>query len=152
MTNESTEAKAAGADLGMDAFFTRDRANEGIQLPLYTPTGKKTDHWLRIIGVDSDAFRLAEAAAKRDAFRVANIEDKAEQAAEIAAAKRRLIAVLVVAWSFPEPCTPKTVEAFLEKAPQIMDAVDTAASRRALFFAVRSSSSPSTPSASSSST
>ena len=58
---ESNEAKAAGADLGMSAFFTRDRANEGIELPLYLPNGRKSEHWLRVLGVDSDAFRLAEA-------------------------------------------------------------------------------------------
>ncbi len=149
---ESNEAKAAGADLGMDAFFTRDRANEGIELPLYLPSGRKSGHWLRVLGVDSDSFRLAEADSKRDAFRIASMEDKEKRAGEIHASKRRLIATLIVGWSFPQPCTSKNVEEFLRQAPQIMDAVDTVASRRALFFGARSSSSRPTPSDSSSST
>jgi hypothetical protein len=149
---EPNEAKAAGADLGMDAFYTRDRANEGIELPLYLPNGRKSGHWLRVLGVDSDAFRLAEADSRRDAFRVASIEDKEKRAEEMHASKRRLVAALIVGWSFPQPCTPRNVEEFLRQAPQIMDAVDMAASRRALFFAARSSSSQPTPSDSSSST
>jgi hypothetical protein len=152
MTNESNEAKAAGADLGMDAFFTRDRANEGLQLPLYLPNGEKSGHWVRVLGIDSDVFRLADTETRRDAFRIAQIEDKRERSLEIAASKRRLIATLVVAWSFPQPCTQRNVEEFFGKAPQIMDAIDQAASRRALFFAARSSSSQPTPSDSSSST
>ena len=70
--------------LGMEAFFTRERANEGVEVPLYTPDGTKSQHWIRIRGVDSDAFREAEANSKRDAFRVASIEDTVERAKAIA--------------------------------------------------------------------
>lgn len=129
----------AGA-VGMDAFFTRGASNEGIQLPLYLPDGTKSEHWIRIRGVDSDAFRAADADARRDMFRVAAIEDREERAREIAASKRRLAASLVCDWSFDKPCTLENVDAFFVEAPQIMDAVDTAASKRKLFFGQRSSS------------
>jgi len=138
--------------LGMEAFFTRERANEGVEVPLYTPDGTKSQHWIRIRGVDSDAFREAEANSKRDAFRVASIEDTVERAKAIQDAKLNLIASLVISWSFEKECTPKNVKEFFRQAPQIADAVDQVASKRALFFAKRSSSSVSTPKPSSGST
>lgn len=138
--------------LGMEAFFTRERANEGIEIPLYLPDGTKTEHWLRIRGVDSDHFRLAEAESKRDAMRVAMIEDPLERAKAIADAKLNLIAALVISWSFEKECTLENVKEFFRQAPQIADAVDQVASKRALFFAKRSSSSLSTPKPSSGST
>jgi len=136
----------------MDAFFTRGRANEGVQLPLYLPDGTKSEHWVRVMGVDSDAFREAEANVKRDMFRIASIEDPKERAEAITSGKRKLVAVLVCAWSFPQPCTLENVEAFLLEAPQIMDAIDVAASKRALFFVKGSSGSQPSLSTSSSST
>lgn len=138
--------------LGMEAFFTRELANEGIEIPLYLPDGTKTEHWLRIRGVDSDHFRLAEAESKRDAMRVAMIEDPLERAKAIADAKLNLIAALVISWSFEKECTLENVKEFFRQAPQIADAVDQVASKRALFFAKRSSSSLSTPKPSSGST
>lgn len=144
---ETTDKKPA-----MEAFFTRSIANEGIQLPLYTPTGEKTEHWLRIRGIDSDEFREAEADAKRDAFRIASMENPVERAKEIKESKLRLISSLVLGWSFEKEFSREAVMDFFREAPQIADAVDNAASRRALFFAGRSSSSPLTPSTSSVST
>lgn len=138
--------------LGMEAFFTRERANKGIEIPLYLPDGTKTEHWLRIRGVDSDHFRLAEAESKRDAMRVAMIEDPLERAKAIADAKLNLIAALVISWSFEKECTLENVKEFFRQAPQIADAVDQVASKRALFFAKRSSNSLSTPKPSSGST
>lgn len=138
--------------LGMEAFFTRERANEGVEVPLYTPDGTKSQHWVRIRGVDSDAFREAEANSKREAFRVASIEDTVERAKAIQDAKLNLIAALVISWSFEKECTLENVKEFFRQAPQIADAVDQVASKRALFFAKRSSSSVSTPKPSSGST
>lgn len=73
---------------GMSAFHTRSVANEGVELPLYTPTGEKTDEWLRVRGIDSDEFRSAEADAKRDAFKIASIEDPLERSHLIEESKR----------------------------------------------------------------
>ena len=136
----------------MDAFFTRGKANEGLELPLYLPTGEKSEHWLRILGIDSDAFRAADAMARRGIMQIAALGTDTDRAEAIASSKRQLVASLVIAWSFPEECTPENVAKFFVEAPQIMDAVDTAASRRALFFGARSSSSQPSQEASSSST
>lgn len=149
-TTDKKESTAVAG--GMELFHTRKAANEGIEVPLYTPQGQKTEHWMRIRGVDSDEFRLAEADSKRDVMRIAQIENPRERLAEVELSKLKLIAVLVISWSFPQECTQENVLEFLKEAPQIADAIDTAASKRSLFFAGRSSSSASTPSTSSGST
>lgn len=140
------------ANIGMEAFFTRERANEGVEVPLYLPSGEKSPHWLRIRGVDSDHFRLAEADSRRKAIEIAAIDDPVERAKAIAEAKLDLIAELVIDWSFEEECTHARVKEFFRQAPQIADAVDQVASRRALFFGERSSSSQDSPKPSSDST
>lgn len=137
---------------GMEEFFTRERANDGIEVPLYLPSGEKSEHWIRIRGVDSDHFREAEAESRRKAVKVAAIEDPAEQRRAIAKAKIELIAHLVISWSFGEECEYEAVVGFLKQAPQIADAIDRVASHRALFFAKGSSSSQPSPNTNSSST
>ena len=150
--SENNNNAAGAASPAMNAFFTRGVANEGLQLPLYLPNGEKSEHWVRILGVDSDRFREAEAESRRDAFRIAQIDDPADRARAIADSKRSLVAALVTEWSFPQPCTQENVEAFFREAPQIMDAIDMAASKRALFFVAGSSSSQPSQSTSSGST
>lgn len=124
----------------VEEFFTRDAANNGIKVPMYTSSGKKTEHWMRIRGVDSDDFRFAENKAKREAVKIAEIQDERERFEAMRDMTSRLVAHVVMDWSLPEPCTVDTVAAFFKKAPQIEEAVNKAASRRALFFAPESSS------------
>ena len=128
------KTKTNTSAFGMEAFFTREKASLGVKLPLYTPAGAKTEHWLRIRGIDSDEFRAAEADARRDAVRVAGIEDLEERRLAIQDAQRSLIATLVIDWSFDQECTHENVLKSSGEAPQIQDAVDKAASRRALFL------------------
>jgi hypothetical protein len=133
-------------------FHTRAPSNEGVRLDLVTPNGERTDHWLKVLGADSDAFRDAELLAKRDSIRVGGIKDEAERLAETRRLQVRLLSAVVVAWSFEHPCTREAVEEFLTEAPQVADSIDTLISKRALFFGKRSIDSSGTPSKSSSST
>lgn len=125
-------------------FFTRQRANEGIKLPLSTPDGQETEHWLQIRGVDSDAYKLANADSKRRIFALATETAKPDLSKVQEHEINVLLSVLVIAWSFDEPCTPENVQAFLKEAPQIAEQIDRISMRRALFFA--ESLKPSTPS------
>lgn len=112
--------------MGMESFYTRERANEGRRLPLYTPQGGKTEHWLQVRHVWSDAFADANEVA------MARLQDAVLDAggdtAVMAAAKREaqvaLLAALVSAWSFDEPCTTEAVVQFLRNAPQIANVLD----------------------------
>lgn len=118
----------------MSDFYTRDKANEGIKLPLSKPDGTKTDHYVHILGRDSDAFREADAEAKRNALKIAQIDDETELKKSAEEAKLSLIAKLVIGWSFEEELTFENIKTFLKEAPQIADKIDQVAGMRALFF------------------
>lgn len=123
----------------MESFFTREKANSGVEVPLYRPDGTKSEHSIRIRGVDSDVFRAAEAEARRKGMDIAMVSDQEERAKAIQEAKLRLVASLVISWSFEKECTLDNVMEFFRNAPQIADAVDQVASKRSLFFAKGSS-------------
>lgn len=127
----------------MKEFYTRQTANEGVQLPLYYPDGTLSEHWLKVRGVDSDHFRRAEAKAKRKAVEMAQIEDEQKRAEAVRETELECIAALVAGWSFPEQATTDNVVNFLREAPQIADMVNRFAARRAEFFGKKSTSSAS---------
>jgi hypothetical protein len=124
----------------MEQFYTREKANEGIKLPLTCVNGEATDHYLVIRGRDSDLFRDAESEAKR-----ALINSGGEDVNSIAKeGVKTVIASLVSGWSFDKECNLNNVKQFLESAPQISDEIDRVAGDRALFFALKSQDSKST--------
>ena len=136
----------------IEDFYTREKANSGIKLPLTAPNGSKTEHFLMLRGVDSDAFRAAKTESEREAADIAAIKDDKERAEAILSSQRRLMASLVVSWSFDSDCTSEAVATLFREAPQIMDLVDRVVSNRALFFAISSSSLTATASSNSGST
>ena len=127
----------------MEQFFTRQQANEGIELSLSLPDGTVTQHSIRIRGVDSDIFKRADAASRRKMLELSVDLDKEKVQVELQREKLKLIASLVISWTFDREFTPANVLEFLEEAPQIADQVDRLASRRSLFFS--KGSPPSTP-------
>lgn len=129
----------------MAAFFTRQKANEGIELPLAFPDGTPSPHLIRIRGVDSDAFKTADAAAKRRMFELASDPDKSKVEAFLVEARLDTISALVVSWTFDEPCTPENIRKLLKEAPQLADQIDRLATKRSLFFKKDSASSTPSP-------
>lgn len=130
--------------MGMESFYTRDKANEGRKLPLRTPDGKPTEDWIIVRHVWSDAFQKAEEAALREAREIVmGMGDKPdpEAVADVQRASRvKLLAALVAGWSFDAECTPDAVAEFLAQAPQIADAIDKFAGDSKGFFGEGSSS------------
>ena len=124
-------------------FYTREAANKGTKVPLFTPDGKATEEWLLVLGVDSDEFRRAETRSRRAALEIAQIEDKAERDEVADRYRLELIASLIVSWSFDEECTLEEKVEFLREAPQVADLVDQIALNRKAFFGEGSSSSTS---------
>lgn len=145
-----TKKASSSPVLGMEQFFTRQKSNEGVVLPLSLPDGSPTEHWIRIRGVDSDEYRKADARARRKAMEIAQEKDEAKRDDMIEETKIDVLAALFVDWSFDKPCTAEHVREFLREAPQIAEVVDKSAYRRALFFGKGSGSSSSSPSTSSS--
>jgi hypothetical protein len=149
--SESNQQEAIGVD-PMASFFTRPVANEGIEFPLVQPDGTKTKHWLRLRGIDSDEYRLADLDTKRRSVKIAAIEDEKKRDEAIYELTLHLCAVLVLSWSFDKPCTLDNVVAFLREAPQIASAIENVSGNRRLFFGIASSNSPASQSTSTAST
>ena len=125
----------------MGQFFTRERANEGKTVFLADPTtGEDTEHWIMIRGADSDIFRNRETELKREAFKKSekgSIDDRIVAFDKI---KNKLIAALVIDWSFDHECNEASVLEFFNEAPQIADALDTISGDRTAFFSLNGKS------------
>lgn len=143
----SAEAPTPSAPaLSMSDFFTRQRANAGIELPLDLPDGTPSGHTIRIRGVDSDQFRAAKADSSRRLMElVLQREKTSPDAVDFVGEQLRMIAALVIGWSFAEPCTPENVLKLLQEAPHLADEIDRIASKRSLFFANGSPNSTPSP-------
>lgn len=127
----------------MEEFFTRDSANKGTRLNLVHPDGTPTEHWLHVIGVDSDTYQRELSAAKR---KIIITESKAKEdfedvkAREEFLAKERkdceiqVIAALVIDWSFEQECNMENKMKFLLNAPQIAQEVDEVSADRKFFL------------------
>ena len=115
----------------MKEFFTTDAAEDGVKLPLQTPDGGATEHYLIVRGIDSDVFRAKEAQSRRSMLKLANDPDKEDK---YRLAETELIASLVKDWSFEPECTHTGVVEFLTKAPQIAEVVNRFSGNRGLFF------------------
>lgn len=138
----------------MEEFFTSDKSQDGVRLPLQRPDGGKSEHWLLVRGIDSDAFHKADFLAKRERSLIeaeaSGIKDKTERAdflfKKVTEQEIAIIAALVADWSFdkaegfnpdekPEWVFKRAnVKRFLRKAPQIKDQIDRFSARRSAFF------------------
>ncbi|MGI0119686.1 phage tail assembly chaperone [Zooshikella sp. RANM57] len=121
----------------MQSFFTRQKANEGIKLPLSLPDGTPTDEYLMIRGIDSDHYQTAINEAKRAIFAKSSKDTSDYDPAE---AELDVLVSLVAGWSFEEELTPENIKNFLKEAPQIAKQIDKLAGDRALFFGKKQSS------------
>ena len=133
--------------INIEDFFTREKSNEGILVPLNLPDGTPTEHWIKIRGIDSDAFRKAEAESKRKLMEFArDLADKKltpEQEREARQAfvdqsRLELIAALAFEWSFPVELNKEMITKFLTEAPNQADILDRLAYDRVAFFKKKS--------------
>jgi len=118
---------------GMEEFKTRERANTGHKIPLFTAGGVLTAHWVRVRGIDSDAFQRARTKQTRRIAEIVELKE-GEREEAVADATLEMLASLVAEWSFPEPCEHDASKYFLRDGPQIATAIDKLSSRRAFFF------------------
>ena len=133
--------------ISMEDFFTREKANEGILVPLNLPDGTPTEHWIKIRGIDSDAFRKAEAESKRKMMEFARDlaekkltpeQEKEARQAFVDQSRLELIAALAFEWSFPVELNKEMVIKFLTEAPNQADILDRLAYDRVAFFKKKS--------------
>ena len=119
----------------MNMFRTRDKANAGMRINLPHPvTGEDTEHWVKVLSIDSDAYQKANTIAMRKATSIQLMDSDSERADAINDNSLDIIASLVVEWSFDAECTFKNVRQFLVDAPQIRSIINTKAADRAAFL------------------
>lgn len=124
----------------MDKFFTREKANSGIKVPLSLPNGEKSEHFFIVRGIDSDSFRDADNRARRSALVISELDSSEDKEQLVKDAHLDILVSLIADWSFEEECTPESVRKLFIEAPQLADAVDRVAAKRSLFFGEESSS------------
>lgn len=129
----------------LEQFHTRQKANEGVELPLTLPDGTPTDHVIRIRSVYSDAFRAADAISRRKLVEMSIGGEKGKVDEALAEEKLILLANLIISWTFETTLTVESATEFLREAPQIADQIDRLASRRSLFFRNGSTNSTTQP-------
>jgi hypothetical protein len=132
----------------ISAFKIRDAANEGVRIPLSTPDGKATEHWLLIRSVWCDDFQEARSELIRQAIADGKTVSAAPEAEQKAIRtdldrKRRANAAasLVAGWSFDIEPTEQNKADFLNDAPQILAWVERIAEEDKRFFGKESGSS-----------
>lgn len=132
-------------------FLTRPIANEGVKVYLYDPYGSKTEHWLRILGEDSDVYRRGQSELYRQAVKTAQNNEE-DVNAQFEAKSIEVLASCIVDWSFPEEATMQEKIAFLSDAPRVRDTIEQTIRNTGLFFKKKPKSSSSTAKSGSSST
>lgn len=116
-----------------DQFKTKPLHSKAQKLPLYTPEGQETEHFLEVFGSDSDEARNAKEESYRQAASLMrDSKYNSEQEKQI---KLEWIASLVAGWSFKKDFTRENVLNFLDDSPYIADAVDVFSAKHENFVA-----------------
>jgi len=139
-------------------LFTRKRHNEGIKLDIKDESGAVVG-WVRVRGLDSDAYRSAHDAANQAMVRLAGaVRAKADATLLVAtqeekdAAKLAEHVALVAEWSFDDECTVANATELFKEAPYLSDQVYYVACDRDRFLGISSPASSAGPSINSDST
>lgn len=93
------------------------------------------EDWIEYLGTDSDQFRAAKRKIQQDAFAGKIHADNVEA---------ELVASLITAWSFDEPCTDENKIELMRNSPSLCEQIDRMASARANFTKPRKSGSTDT--------
>lgn len=114
----------------IEAFFTRPKADEGKQVPLSYPDGSESPHWIRIKGMDSEAYSKAFAAERKH---LASFEGEIPDD-EFEASKVRLLTAMVSGWSFEEDASDENVARLLANNPTLAEKLNRLAADTKFFF------------------
>lgn len=117
----------------MEEFYTRQKANEGVKLPLVFPDGSPSEEWVIIRHIQSDAFRetLEEDSRRKLIAMTAEDDEKLEEPIT----HIDLLVSLISDWSFESKLTDANKKQLLTEAPQIADYIDKFATDKKRFFA-----------------
>jgi hypothetical protein len=127
----------------LEAFATSELSEAGVIIPLMDVEGNPTEHWIKIKGVDSNAFRKAQSSFRKRALELHELESNnpdRDYSKQIEKETNKLLASLVVDWSFknddgtPYECSESNIVDVLEKAPVLANEIDAASAKRKNFI------------------
>ncbi len=114
-------------------FLTRPIANEGVEIPLFNAEGKKTGHWLRVVGEDSDIFREGQTKLYRTALKNSELPEE-EADSKFGVVSLEVLASCIIDWSFEEAPTLDEKVSLLKDAPRIKDKIEEVITSKSLFI------------------
>ena len=129
-------------------LFTRKRHNEGVRVDVKDESGAVVG-WIRVRGLDSDAYRSAHDAANQAMVRLAAVVRAKDAGAPLLTAtqaekdeaKLAERVALVVEWSFDDACNAANVAELFSEAPYLSDQIYYVACDRDRFLGTASQAS-----------
>jgi hypothetical protein len=127
----------------LQEFATAKLAEEGVLIPLRNVEGKITEHWIKIRGTDSSHFKKAQTSFRRKVLLLNELQEQKEtieNTLKIETETRKLLASLVVDWSFknddgtPYKCNQSNIVKVLADAPILAQEIDQVSARRKNFI------------------
>ena len=100
--------------MNISDFHTVKAHSKARKMPLFSPDGKKSEHYIMVLGRDSSQARAGMADGKRSAL----------EGGDVTEAIDLLHASMIDSWSFPEECSLENKLDLLKNAPSIGDSVD----------------------------
>lgn len=132
---KTSKAGAAKKVLYAKDFYTVDRAEQGIKVPLRLPSGGATDYWLHCRGIDAPSYREVMIPLVRE-IKALEASKEADAATKAEDLNLRLVAAFVIGWNLPDEFTEEGVLELLRKTPRLRVEVDTSCAVRSNFFAL----------------
>ena len=111
-------------------FFSRQKHEEGIQVPLPLPDGSESGEFVVLMGRDSRIFRKAQS-DYRNRMMIAKVDQKEfdEYTEGI-----KLTASAIKSWTLEDELSQEAAVEMLTNAPYILDALDSALYDNKRFF------------------
>ena len=116
----------------MDVFMTKKYHGVAQKLMLYSPDGRATDHYLELVGMDSEKVRKAKKQLYTDIAK--NVKEGGFDDDMQYDFTTRLLASSIVGWSFKKELSDESAFDFVSNAPSIRDAIDVFISNNDNFF------------------
>jgi len=130
-----TKPKAKGKTHTIEDFFTLPQSEAGVVVPLILPDGGKTEHWFKVLGVDSETFRKGTVRIHQKFLKQVGKELPLEERMVEKREKDLLfISLLISEWSFDMPCNEENKVRILRNAPALTETVDAFSNNRSNFF------------------
>lgn len=137
--------------LTMSDFFTAQKIEDGISIPIPLPCGSPSSHSMVIMGYDCKSLRVTEATIQREILKdlkntksdnkSTDIDPKEveEETEKSKTRQARLAASLIKSWTFEEECNEVNKIKFLMNSSYIVDLIDKVSSNNKSFFTEPSS-------------